>query len=158
MPSIPPLPNLQAFEAVARRRSFALAAASNVSVVQWADWFARFSDKRAPDRFRCPWMLHRKDSASRSRARPWQASTSAKENCARFVSAVSTPSSRVRARSDVEDVAQQWEADSPGVAVAGIDCCGALVDANDGSDLSLKVLVFERDLPWFHRRRRGRWR
>ena len=24
---------------------------SNVSVVQWADWFARFSDKRAPDRF-----------------------------------------------------------------------------------------------------------
>lgn len=24
---------------------------SNVSVVQWSDWFARFSDKRAPDRF-----------------------------------------------------------------------------------------------------------
>jgi DNA-binding transcriptional LysR family regulator len=24
---------------------------SNVSVVQWADWFAAFSDKRAPDRF-----------------------------------------------------------------------------------------------------------
>ena len=24
---------------------------SNVSVVQWSDWFAAFSDKRAPDRF-----------------------------------------------------------------------------------------------------------
>jgi DNA-binding transcriptional LysR family regulator len=24
---------------------------SNVSVVQWSDWFAKFSDKRAPDRF-----------------------------------------------------------------------------------------------------------
>lgn len=24
---------------------------SNVSVVQWSDWFAAFSDQRAPDRF-----------------------------------------------------------------------------------------------------------
>jgi DNA-binding transcriptional LysR family regulator len=24
---------------------------SNVSVVQWPDWFAKFADKRAPDRF-----------------------------------------------------------------------------------------------------------
>ena len=33
------------------RRVEQLLSQSNVSVVQWSDWFARFSDKRAPERF-----------------------------------------------------------------------------------------------------------
>ena len=52
----------------------------------------------------------------------------------------------IAAGSDVENVPQEREANTPRVTVAGVDRRGTLVDANDGSDLSLQVLVFERDL------------
>jgi len=56
---------------------------SNVSVVQWSDWFGAFTDKRAPERYtvrfdraRCPWMQRPRASASRWKARPSPGGTS----------------------------------------------------------------------------------
>ena len=48
-----------------------------------------------------------------------------------------------RARSDVQHVTQQCEADAPAVTVAGVDGGRALVDAHDGADLRLQVAILE---------------
>ena len=87
MPTLPPIANLQAFEAVARRRSFALAAAgSDVGIMDWDVGADRmFASRRAleilglpPDgpesRTLADWLeavhVHPDDAASRSRTRP----------------------------------------------------------------------------------------